>query len=159
MISRIKLSPLTSVCELYKMSLFIWKEKQVIIMKQISVLVVEDSVYSADLNVREVRKAGFDVHYLHVESARAMTKALQEEQWDLILCDNSMVHFNAIAALAIRNGINASIPFILVSEDVSGEELQLAFQSGCQFYIAKENLVELRGVVSRILLDKEKELT
>lgn len=45
-------------------------------MKHINVLIVEDSFYSADLSVRELRKAGFVVQHKIVASKRGMREAL-----------------------------------------------------------------------------------
>lgn len=120
-------------------------------MKQISVLIIEDSVYSADLNIREIRKAGFIVEHRRVASEKAMLQALHESPWDIIVSDNSMPNFSALQALDIRNSMNGSIPFIIVSEDIAEEDVNRAFKNGCCAYIAKENLPELRKLVKNML--------
>lgn len=121
-------------------------------MKEISVLIIEDSIYSADLNVRELKKAGFTVRHKMVFGGQPTQNALKEGKWDLIISDNSMPNFNALKALEIRNCANRNIPFIIVSEDICQREIDRAFEEGCTAYIAKENLTELRKVATDILL-------
>jgi CheY-like chemotaxis protein len=120
-------------------------------MKEISVLIVEDSFYSADLNVRELKKAAFTVRNQIVSSGQSMQQALTEGNWDLIISDNSMPNFSALKALEIRNRADKNIPFIIVSEDICQRDIDKAFEEGCSAYVAKENLTELRKVVTDIL--------
>jgi len=120
-------------------------------MKEISVLIVEDSIYSADLNIREIKKAGYDVSYQIISSGQSMKTAINKCQWDLIISDNSMPNFNALKALEIRNEANGDIPFIIVSEDISKSDIDKAFQEGCTAFVAKEKLTELRNVVVDVL--------
>lgn len=121
-------------------------------MKEISVLIIEDSIYSTDLNVRELKKAGFTVHHQMVSSGLHMKNALKDAKWDLIISDNSMPNFNALKALEVRNCAGKNIPFIIVSEDICQREIDKAYEEGCTAYVAKENLKELRKVVSDILV-------
>lgn len=120
-------------------------------MAEISVLIVEDSFYSADLDVRELKKAGFTVRPKMVSSGQAMKDALKDEKWDLIISDNSMPNFNALKALEIRNDMGADIPFVIVSEDISQNEIDKAFEKGCTAFVAKEKLTELRKVAADVL--------
>lgn len=120
-------------------------------MVRISVLIVEDSYYSADLNLREIKKAGFEV-YCHqiVCSAKAMEEALKEQDWNLIISDNFMPNFNALEALTIRNRRSRTTPFIIVSEDILPRDIKTAFAEGCSSFISKEALPTLREVVVEI---------
>ncbi len=119
-------------------------------MKHISALIIEDSKYSADLNVRELKKAGFSVDYKIAMGRVAMEKALRDNQWDIILSDNSMPNFNALQALEIRNRMAGDVPFIIISEDISGEDVDRALKDGCSICIAKENLPDLREYVKKL---------
>jgi len=109
-------------------------------MKQINVLIIEDSFYSADLNVRELKKAGFVVQHHKVSNKRAMQEALKDRQWDIILCDNNMPSFDALQAIEVRNKSCVQTPFAIVSEDMSAEDIGKAMEAGCSAYISKEHL-------------------
>jgi CheY-like chemotaxis protein len=120
-------------------------------MKQINVLIIEDSFYSADLNVRELKKAGFIVQHRIVKNKRAMQEALKENLWDIILSDNNMPGFDALQAIETRNQSGSVAPFAIVSEDISDNDVGKAMEKGCCAYIAKENLDELGQQVRKIL--------
>lgn len=120
-------------------------------MKQINVLIIEDSFYSADLNVRELKKAGFVVQHHKVASKRAMQEALKDRHWDIILSDNNMPGFDALQALEIRNNLCAQIPFAIVSEDMSPRDIRKAMETGCGAYISKEHLSMLGQQVVSLL--------
>lgn len=119
--------------------------------KSIQVLIVEDSKYCADLNVRELKRGGFDVSWQRVENEEAMCELLQKNRWDIILSDHSTPHFNAVQALLTRNRMAPTTPFIIVSEDVSPECIRFAMQNGCCAYLLKENLHQLAILVRKII--------
>lgn len=120
-------------------------------MKQINVLIIEDSFYSADLNLRELKKAGFVVQHQIVASKGAMQEALEDRQWDIILCDNNMPGFDALRALETRNMSGVGTPFAIVSEDMPEKDIRKAMEAGCCAYISKEHLSMLGQQVKNIL--------
>lgn len=120
-------------------------------VKTVHVLIIEDSKYSADLNVRELRRGGFDVHWKRVSTEEAMRAALKEEGWDVILSDSATPCFHAVKALWVRNSVSPRTPFILVSEDDSSESIRYAMENGCCAYLLKENLHQLAILVQKML--------
>lgn len=120
-------------------------------MKKIRVLIIEEFKYIADLNVLELKRGGFDVDSQRVYSEDAMRKFLNDEEFDIILSDNSTPHFNAIQALLIRNELSPETPFIIVSEDVSPESIKFAMKNRCCAYLLKENLHQLAILVRNII--------
>lgn len=120
-------------------------------MKKIAVLIIDDSVYSTDLNLRILKKTGFSVQYQKVENKEEMKKALSDKNWDVILSENNIKGFDAIQALKLRNQIGNRTPFVIVSEDISEKDLIKAMCLGCGAYISKENLKELGQAVKKVL--------
>jgi DNA-binding NtrC family response regulator len=120
-------------------------------MQSINVLIVEEFEYIANLNVLELKRGGFDVTSQYVCSEAAMLKALNQNKWDIILSDNSTPHFNALQALNVRNRISPKTPFIIVSEDVSHENIKYAMKNHCCAYLIKENLHQLAILVEKII--------
>jgi len=59
---------------------------------------VEDDVL---LLVRQLKKGGYNPTYKQVDTAKAMSEALDQQTWDAILCDYSMPNFSASAALEL----------------------------------------------------------
>ena len=121
-------------------------------MKQhLSVLLVEDSPYAADLNVRYLRKSGMDFDYQIVSSGSEMRLVLAAKAWDIILSDDHMPGFGLLQALNERNLQAATVPFVIVSELVSEETLAQAYANHADGFVPKKNLPELASVVSRLL--------
>ena len=119
------------------------------------VLIIEDSEDDVLLIIRELKKGGYNPVYEQVETAAAMRKALQEKQWDIILCDYKMPKFNAPSAIAVLKNANIDIPLIIVSgtigEDVAIECMRL----GAHDYIMKSNLSRLCPAIARELAEAE----
>jgi DNA-binding NtrC family response regulator len=122
--------------------------------EKINVLIIESSKYSADLNVRELTRGGFEVAWQRVESEEALRKRLKSDRWDVILSDHSTPMFNSIEALKVRNQLAPETPFIIVSEDVSAEVIRYSMQHGCCAYLVRENLHQLAILVKKILESK-----
>jgi len=70
-------------------------------MKQIRVLMVEDSEDDALLVERELKHAGYQVETRRVDTREEMIAALQSEKWDLIISDYAMPQFSGLAALEV----------------------------------------------------------
>ena len=67
--------------------------------KPLRVLCVEDSDDDSLLLLRELRNGGYDPVWERVDTAGAMSVALEEGSWDLVLADFAMPVFSALAAL------------------------------------------------------------
>jgi CheY-like chemotaxis protein len=63
-------------------------------------LIAGDSENDVLMITRELKKSGYHPIYERIETFAAMKKALQEKQWDIILCDYQMPEFSAPSALA-----------------------------------------------------------
>lgn len=109
----------------------------------LSVVVVEDSRFYADLIVRILKRSGLNVKSKIVSSMTALYKTLYEDKWDIILSDNVMPEFSALGALSVKNKICAKTPFFIISEEISQKELNEAFENGCNFYLPKDRIDEL----------------
>src|SRR5471032_3387709 len=90
-------------------------------MTPLSVLLVEDSDSDAELILRGLTKAEFEVSYERVETADEMARALASPRWDIIISDYNLPGFSASAALALMHAAGLDLPFIVVSNNI-GEE-------------------------------------
>jgi CheY-like chemotaxis protein len=122
----------------------------------LSVVVVEDSRFYADLIVRILKRSGLNVRSKFVSSMTALYKTLYEDKWDIILSDNVMPEFSALGALNVKNEICAKTPFFIISEDISQKELNEAFENGCNFYLPKDRIDELPDKI-KITLNMRKD--
>ncbi|MBS0359481.1 MAG: response regulator, partial [Proteobacteria bacterium] len=119
--------------------------------KKLNVLMIEDSENDALLLVQALKKNGYLISFLRVETAEEMTEALNQPAWDLIISDYNLPRFNGLDALLLLKQKGLDIPFIVVSGSI-GEELAVKLmKAGAQDYIMKDNLVRLVPAISREL--------
>ena len=90
-----------------------------------------------------------------VETAAAMKKALQEKQWDIILCDYKIPKFSGAHAIALLQETNIDIPLIIVSGTIGEETAIECMRSGAHDYVMKNNLSRLCPAVGRELEEAE----
>ena len=119
--------------------------------KPIRVLIVDDSEDDGLLLVRNLKNGGFSPSYDQVDTAEGMNKALDEQTWDVILCDNSMPTFDAASALELYKDKRLDLPFIIVSGTIADETAVAAMKAGAHDYIMKGNLARLSSAVDREL--------
>jgi PAS domain S-box-containing protein len=123
--------------------------------KLLRILFVEDSEDDALLILFRIKKAGYEVEQSRVETAIEMEKMLIEKEWDIVLSDYKMPHFNGLEALAILKKSGIDIPFIIISGTI-GEEIAVeAMRSGAHDYIMKNNLQRLLPAIERELRESE----
>ena len=119
--------------------------------KPIRVLIVDDSEDDGLLLVRNLKNGGFRPSYEQVDTSEAMSKALDNQTWDVILCDNSMPTFDAASALELYKDKGLDLPFIIVSGTIADETAVAAMKAGAHDYIMKGNLARLSSAIDREL--------
>ncbi|MBR8835320.1 MAG: PAS domain S-box protein [Stigonema ocellatum SAG 48.90 = DSM 106950] len=123
------------------------------------VLIVEDSEDDTLLTLRELRRGGYIVTYLRVDTPDAMEAALEEQPWDIVIADYSLPAFSAPAALKVLQSRRLDFPFIIVSGTIGEETAVAAMKAGANDYLIKGNLTRLVPAVERELretLDRQK---
>jgi signal transduction histidine kinase len=119
--------------------------------KALRVLHVEDSERDAALLTRHLTRAGYELISKRVETPESMRAALEAQEWDVILCDYSMPHFNSLSALALLHEMALDIPFIIISGTI-GESIAVeAMRLGANDYLMKDNLLRLAPTIEREL--------
>lgn len=118
------------------------------------VLIVEDSEDDMLLMLRELRRGGYTLEYLRVDTASTMQAALERQPWDIVIADYTLPAFSAPEALALLHQ-QQDLPFIIVSGTI-GEELAVAaMKAGAHDYLIKGNLTRLLPSVERELKEAE----
>ena len=119
----------------------------------IRVLLTEDVASDAELEVRELKRAGLRVGHRIVESQESFEAALREFAPDIILSDFSMPQFDGMAALRLATELCPDVPFIFGSGTIGEEYAIRALKSGATDYVLKANLVRLPAAVERALAE------
>jgi len=115
----------------------------------LKVLIVDDSDDDATLIQWELRRAGCAVESHRVDTAAALTQALDARPWDIILCDYRMPDFSAPAALALVRSRCRDVPFIIVSATIKHEVALAAMDAGANDFVMKHDLHQLLPTIQR----------
>ena len=119
----------------------------------IKVLLTEDVAADAELEVRELKRAGLRVAHRIADTETTFLAALREFAPDVILSDFSMPAFDGMAALALAREHSPHTPFIFVSGTIGEEYAIRALKNGATDYVLKTNLVRLPAAVERALAE------
>jgi diguanylate cyclase (GGDEF)-like protein/PAS domain S-box-containing protein len=122
----------------------------------IRVLLAEDVTADADLEIRELKRAGLRVTPRIVDRHDDFVAALREFMPHVILSDFSMPGFDGMEALALARELSPDTPFVFVSGTIGEEYAIRALKGGATDYVLKSNLVRLPAAVTRAL-DEAKE--
>jgi PAS domain S-box-containing protein len=123
--------------------------------KTLRVLHVEDSEQDVALLTRYLSRAGYELISDRVDTLETMKAALEAHEWDVILCDYSMPHFNGLKALELLKETKLDIPFIIISGTVGEATAVEAMRAGAHDYLMKDNLVRLAPTIERELHEAE----
>jgi len=118
-------------------------------------LLIEDSENDAQLLVRELKRAGYDVRYERVDTAETLNAALDRQMWDLAIGDYSMPRFSGMAALRMIQERGLDLPFISVSGTITEEMAVAAMRAGAKDYVTKGQLQRLIPAIERELRESE----
>jgi DNA-binding NtrC family response regulator len=117
------------------------------------VLLLEDNPDDAALMELALARSGYTPSVVRVDSAVAMSDALDREPWDLIVSDYNMPTFDAPAALSLLQAHDLDIPFIIVSGTVGEFAAVTAMKAGASDYLNKNNLKRLGPAIARELTE------
>jgi len=121
--------------------------------KELRILIAEDVPADAELELRELKRAGLRVVHRIVETEDAYREALRDFRPDVVLSDFSMPHFDGMLALSVTRELAPDVPFIFVSGTIGEEYAIRALKNGATDYVLKNNLVRLPAAVERALQD------
>lgn len=122
-------------------------------LRALRLLLVEDREDDADLIVRDLRRAGYDVHVHRVETADDMRRELTGHEWDVVISDYSMPQFSAPAALQVLHESGIDLPFIITSGTIGEETAVAALRAGAHDFMLKSRLARLAPAIEREMGD------
>jgi signal transduction histidine kinase len=114
-------------------------------------LLIEDLEDDALLVLRELRRGGYSVTHTRVETAEALTQALDAGPWDLVIADYALPRFDALAALRLVQQRGVDVPFIIVSGQMGEDTAVAAMKAGVHDFLLKDRLGRLAPAVAREL--------
>ncbi len=121
--------------------------------KAIRVLVLEDNPRDAEINLRELQRAGYQADWIRVQTEQSFLEALEPVP-DLILSDYAMPQFDGMRAVLLLRARGLDIPFILISGTLGEEAAINSINHGVDDYLLKGNLKRLGTAVAGALAKK-----
>lgn len=125
------------------------------IKKSLRLLLIEDSEEDAELLLREMSRAGYQVEAKRVESADDMIQALDAQSWDLVISDYVIPGFGGLEALELCRQRDILAPFIVVSGQIGEDIAVTMMKAGADDYLMKDRLARLSPAISRALSQAE----
>jgi diguanylate cyclase (GGDEF)-like protein len=122
-------------------------------VRQLRLLLIEDSEDDAALVVRALTRGGYEVTVARVDTPEALIDAIDQHAWDVTVADYTMPRFSGTAALHLLRERDADMPFIFVSGTIGEDAAVDAMKVGAHDYIMKGNLKRLVPAVERELRD------
>ncbi len=119
--------------------------------RSIRVLLVEDSEEDGILILRELRRAGYKPLCERVETAEAMSAALNQQAWDVVIADYVLPRFSGPAALKLLQAHGQDLPFIIVSGHIDEDTAVASMKAGAHDYVMKDRLNRLAPAIEREL--------
>ncbi len=119
-------------------------------MITLKLLIIDDSEDDALILVREIQTGGFTCSWNRIETENELMATIDGE-WDIIIIDYAMPHFNALEALKIIKENQCDIPCIVVSGQVGEETAVSVMKAGAHDYIQKGNYSRLIPAIQREL--------
>lgn len=119
--------------------------------RTIKVLMVEDNEDDVFLLNAQLSARGLDTYSERVDSAPELSRALDEREWDLVICDHAMPGFDSASALEVVRRSGRDIPFIIYSGKISDQMAFSAMRNGVADYVQKGNIARLVPVIEREL--------
>jgi DNA-binding NtrC family response regulator len=121
----------------------------------LDLILVEDSVLDAELEVDALREDGQLLHVRRVEDETAFRAALEERLPDAILADWTLPRFSGRRALEISRERCPEVPFILVVGSLTGPTAQEVLGQEASALIHKQQLQLLKPAVLRAVTEAQ----
>ena len=111
------------------------------------ILLVEDDLADAELNMREIKKNLTNAVFQRVDNQVSYIQMLEDFKPDVILSDYNMPVFDGLKALSIAKKRCPLTPFIIVTGSVNEDTAVECMKAGASDYILKDSLKRLGSAV------------
>lgn len=111
--------------------------------ESVRILILEDEPLDAELEIRELRRAGLAPEWTRVETESDFADQLRTFEPELVLADFSLPGWNGLAALRRVREQGIELPFIVVTGSLDEETAADCIKAGADDYVLKERLARL----------------
>jgi PAS domain S-box-containing protein len=114
---------------------------------ELQILMLEDEISDAELIKKFLERSDLKFNSIIAGDRNEFIDAINKNDFDVILADNSLPQFNSVDALKLVREKNTETPFILVTGTVSEEFAVSILQQGADDYILKGNIKRLPAAI------------
>ena len=118
------------------------------------VMLIENSVVDAELNLYELGHAGFQCKPEIIATREEFLEHLGRFPFDIVLADYRLPGWTGMDAFSAMRQADRDIPFILVTGTLGEEVAVECIKQGVTDYVLKEHLARLPLVVARALEER-----
>jgi signal transduction histidine kinase len=111
------------------------------------VLHLEDAEVDHQMACAHLRRAGFEVQAVRVETEEQFRDALAHQTWDLVLSDFNVPGFTGAQALEVLKRDGPVLPFVLLSGEIGEDTAVASMREGASDYLLKNNIARLAPAV------------
>ncbi len=119
---------------------------------RLRILMVDDASADVERLTEVLQRGGYTVTVTLVNTTPAIAAALNQS-WDLVLAAHTTNHLNAYAVLKLIHDRGIDVPFIVISDVATEDDLVSMLKAGAHDYILWHNLSRLLPAVERELRD------
>jgi len=120
----------------------------------VKVLIIEDNRDDAELCLRVLKKAQFDVQADVVRTEEEFTERIGTITYDVILADHNLGNWTGMDALYLLHKEQLDIPFILVTGALGEQAAVECLKNGVADYILKDRMERLPVAIHRAVEEK-----
>ncbi len=115
------------------------------------VLIVQDSADDTAVLLQTLHDGGYDPQWARVETAAAIAAALDQQPWELMICDDILSHLSVPAALKLVQDKKPHLPLLLVSSKMGEEATVVVMKAEPHHFPLKASLASLAPAIGRAL--------
>src|SRR4051794_7002720 len=105
--------------------------------KKLRILSIEDAQVSGEPLLHELNRLNYKIIFKQVSNAVEFKDQLKNHSWDLVISNYNLPDFSAFKALELCREHSADLPFILVVDKISEEDLADMMKAGVEDVVVK----------------------
>jgi DNA-binding NarL/FixJ family response regulator len=117
----------------------------------IRILMLEGSAAEAELIRHELNRSALQSLIERVDSEEAFSAAVRNFAPDVVLSDHSLGQFNSSAAQTMVREMRPTVPFIIVTGEITGAQSVAAIRAGAEDLVLKANVGRLAASITEAL--------
>src|SRR5579885_564186 len=122
--------------------------------QRLRILFADDTPQDIKLMTSMLSRSGYRLTFSTVDSLSSFEDRLNEESFDIVVCDYNLRDWTAVEALDVLKNSSQDIPLVVVSGSLGDEAAAEIITRGATDYVLKDRLARLPSAIQRELEEK-----